>query len=107
MIFPTELLEASLLWEECKCRSPFSHTPLVRLAMGGSRPGTVGSQGLLCVVCPSAPPAAIVINNVIHTMPRPNELFILHLFVPQIIEDLSMGYYEIIIKRTCGGLKII
>src|ERR1700722_14261417 len=52
MILPSELLLESLLWRECKCRSPLSQTPSVRLAMGGSGPNSTGAHGLLWLDCP-------------------------------------------------------
>src|ERR1700727_2873598 len=49
MILPTELLVASLLWAECRCRSPFSQTPVSMLATGGMLFSSVGAQGLIWV----------------------------------------------------------
>src|SRR5579872_2971775 len=66
IILAMGLFEASLLCRECRWRSPFNHTPPVRLAMGGSGPISVGAHGLVCPDCPSAEPPmqpAITIDN--------------------------------------------
>src|SRR5579859_6176692 len=51
MIFAMGLFEDSLLCREWTWSSPLSHTPLVRLEMGGSGPWSVGAQGLTWADC--------------------------------------------------------
>src|SRR5689334_11128634 len=90
IILPTGLFVDSLLCRECTCRSPFSHRPLLMLAMGGSTCGSVAAHGLECPAWPKAllPVQAAIISS--QAMPMPHTLRTIRLSFVTIISSLYL-----------------